>query len=317
MGIGERDVGRGRGVKHGDEHDQQHEQAEQAQLDHMRLLAMRKRQVQRKAARSAASSAKIPESGGAALASDLRGRMEPQLGADLSHVKVHTGGEAATAAEKLGARAFTTGGDVHFGAGEFAPGTKEGDRLIAHELTHAVQAQKSGVQRKAVEAEHGVEEHEHDVSEPGESAEQEADAVADVAADNLHGGGKKINRDPAGKEAAPQVGAKLSGRTIFRSKKDKKDEAPKSRLGAPGQHQPAPKTLPAFPKAERASPKTSVQGGGGMRKRWKDGEGNIYEWDSQHAAVEKYNSRGVHLGEFDPNTGAQTKPADKTRKVEP
>ncbi|MGW2961624.1 colicin E3/pyocin S6 family cytotoxin [Streptomyces sp. NPDC001220] len=45
--------------------------------------------------------------------------------------------------------------------------------------------------------------------------------------------------------------------------------------------------------------------------------GEIYEWDSQHGAVEKYNKRGKHLGEFDPDTGAQTKPADGTRKVTP
>ncbi len=56
--------------------------------------------------------------------------------------------------------------------------------------------------------------------------------------------------------------------------------------------------------------------GGGLRKRWKDKKGNIYEWDSQHAAVEKYNKNGIHLGEFDPNTGAQTKPANPDRSVE-
>lgn len=64
--------------------------------------------------------------------------MEPQLGADLSAVKVGTDGKSATAAEQLGARAFTVDGEVHFGSGEFAPGTKEGDRLLAHELTIAV-----------------------------------------------------------------------------------------------------------------------------------------------------------------------------------
>jgi len=52
-----------------------------------------------------------------------------------------------------------------------------------------------------------------------------------------------------------------------------------------------------------------------MRKRWKDSEGNIYEWDSQHGAVEKYNSRGVHLGEFDPNTGAQTSLPTKRERL--
>lgn len=33
------------------------------------------------------------------------------------------------------------------------------------------------------------------------------------------------------------------------------------------------------------------------RKRWKDDKGNIYEWDYQHGAVEKYNKNGTHLGE--------------------
>ena len=144
--------------------------------------------------------------------------MEPELGADLSSVKVHMSGESAAAAEKLGARAFTTGSDVHFGAGEFSPGTREGDRLIAHELTHAVQAQRSGIQRKAADSQHGDVEHsDHDVSQPGEPAEQEADAVADGVTENLHGGGDKTaNRPAAGKQAAPAIGAKLSGRKIFR-----------------------------------------------------------------------------------------------------
>ncbi|MHC8337473.1 colicin E3/pyocin S6 family cytotoxin [Pseudomonas sp. HLT2-19-2] len=57
--------------------------------------------------------------------------------------------------------------------------------------------------------------------------------------------------------------------------------------------------------------------GGGLRDRWKDEDGTIYEWDSQHGALEKYNKRGKHLGEFNPDTGAQTRPANKTRAVEP
>jgi hypothetical protein len=52
----------------------------------------------------------------------------------------------------------------------------------------------------------------------------------------------------------------------------------------------------------RVRPKTPVKGGGGLRKRWKDAEGNIYEWDSQHGRLEKYDKRGRHLGEFDPDT---------------
>ncbi|WP_249961216.1 colicin E3/pyocin S6 family cytotoxin [Histophilus somni] len=63
--------------------------------------------------------------------------------------------------------------------------------------------------------------------------------------------------------------------------------------------------------------KTSIQGGGKLRNRWKDREGYIYEWDSQHGTLEKYNHKGKHLGEFNYKTGKQTKSADPTRRIEP
>ncbi|EPJ85345.1 colicin E3/pyocin S6 family cytotoxin [Pseudomonas sp. CFII68] len=83
-------------------------------------------------------------------------------------------------------------------------------------------------------------------------------------------------------------------------------------------YHPTPKgAIPAFPDLVRGRSKTPVQGGGGLRPRWHDRKGNIYEWDRQHGALEKYNPRGNHLGEFNHITGEQTKKADKTRKVEP
>jgi hypothetical protein len=82
-------------------------------------------------------------------------------------------------------------------------------------------------------------------------------------------------------------------------------------------YHPKPASLPAFPDAKWATPKTPIKGGGGLRPRWKDRSGTIYEWDFQHGAVEKYNKRGKHLGEFNHETGTQNKPADPTRKVEP
>ncbi len=90
-------------------------------------------------------------------------------------------------------------------------------------------------------------------------------------------------------------------------------------LSVPGhKYHPTPQGgLPAFPDATRVRSKTSVQGGGGLRPRWTDLSGFIYEWDRQHGTVEKYNKRGKHLGEFDPNTGEQNKAADKTRRVDP
>jgi hypothetical protein len=153
-----------------------------------------------------AAQPKIPAAG-APLAADVRARMEPRLGADLSGVKVSTSGESANAAGQLGARAFTVGNEVHFGAGQYAPGTKEGDRLIAHELTHAVQGQRQGVQRKEAE---GAEDEAAglDVSQPGDAAEVEADKVADGVADKLHGQANKKGEDKQGPEAGERPNGK-------------------------------------------------------------------------------------------------------------
>jgi len=150
--------------------------------------------VMRKASGAASQPSGVPQTSGAPLSSEVRKQMEPRLGADLSDVRVHTGGEAAKAAAGYGARAFTVGDDVHFGAGQFAPGTKEGDRLLAHELTHVVQGKNAGVQRKKAdegdEAKHGDaadEAKEEKVSDPNEPAEKEADAKGDEVADGIHG----------------------------------------------------------------------------------------------------------------------------------
>jgi hypothetical protein len=83
----------------------------------------------------------------------------------------------------------------------------------------------------------------------------------------------------------------------------------------PGTETYAP--IPALSDAKWAKSKTSVQGGGGLCPWWKSWDGTIYEWDFQQGAVKKYNKRGKHLGEFDHETGIQTKPADPTKKVEP
>ncbi|SER96767.1 S-type Pyocin [Pseudomonas sp. NFACC02] len=86
-------------------------------------------------------------------------------------------------------------------------------------------------------------------------------------------------------------------------------------LSVSGEHRyhPAPKGLTAFPDAARDKPKSSVQGSAKKRARWKDSKGRIYEWDSQHGAVEMYDKQGKHLGEYNPETGEQTKPAKPGR----
>lgn len=83
--------------------------------------------------------AALAQDGGMPLSADLRARVEAVFGRDLSHVRLHTDAAAAEAARLLGARALTVGHHVYFAAGGFRPGTREGDQLLIHELTHVVQ----------------------------------------------------------------------------------------------------------------------------------------------------------------------------------
>jgi hypothetical protein len=69
----------------------------------------------------------------------LRQDMEQRFGHDFSRVRVHSGAAAEQSAQDVNAHAYTVGHNVVFGAGRFAPETHEGQRLIAHELTHVVQ----------------------------------------------------------------------------------------------------------------------------------------------------------------------------------
>lgn len=65
--------------------------------------------------------------------------METRFGQDFSQVRVHTGGAAARSARTLGALAYTSGQNIVFGAGQYAPTTGAGQHLLAHELAHVVQ----------------------------------------------------------------------------------------------------------------------------------------------------------------------------------
>jgi hypothetical protein len=76
---------------------------------------------------------------GHALDASTRGLTERLFGQGFSQVRVHTDDQAARAARGLGARAFTVGSHIVFGADTFAPATRNGQHLLAHELTHVVQ----------------------------------------------------------------------------------------------------------------------------------------------------------------------------------
>jgi len=81
----------------------------------------------------------VLRSPGQPLNPGARAFMEPRFGHDFSHVRVHTDARAAESARTVNALAYTVGRNVVFGAGQYAPGTGNGRRLLAHELTHVVQ----------------------------------------------------------------------------------------------------------------------------------------------------------------------------------
>jgi hypothetical protein len=75
----------------------------------------------------------------AAQPASTSGWLESRLGANLANVRIHSDIAAADVAGRLGARAVTIGQDIYFGAGQFAPGSAAGRKLLAHELVHTVQ----------------------------------------------------------------------------------------------------------------------------------------------------------------------------------
>lgn len=78
-------------------------------------------------------------SGGESLHPGDRDYFESRFGTDFSQVQIHSNRQAAESARSFGALAFTVGSDIVFGPGQYQPGTSQGRKLLAHELTHVVQ----------------------------------------------------------------------------------------------------------------------------------------------------------------------------------
>lgn len=129
-------------------------------------VVQRVRQVQRKDTAGAAGSGDVIGAEGGAVGSDIEGSinaarsggqvmpdamrkpMESAFGSSFGDVKVHTGGSSDQLNEAVSAKAFTVGTDIFVKGGMPANNT-EGQRLMAHELTHVVQQRggETGAQR--------------------------------------------------------------------------------------------------------------------------------------------------------------------------
>lgn len=108
--------------------------------------------------------------GGHGLPTGIRDEVAARVGDPLDDVRIHTDSHADDLARSVSARAFTTGTDVFFAAGEYQPSSASGRELIAHELTHVAQQRGATTGGPLT------------VSEPGDAIETQADEVArDVA----------------------------------------------------------------------------------------------------------------------------------------
>lgn len=137
---------------------------------------------------------------GQPLDAGTRAFMEPRFGFDFSQVRVHADSRAAESAQAVNALAYTVGRDVVFGTGQYAPGTNEGRRLLAHELSHVVQQHNTSASLQT----------QLRVGPAQDAAEVEADHLARHI----------VDRVPAAAMPSIQMGSVQSGPVLRRAPKD-------------------------------------------------------------------------------------------------
>ncbi len=84
---------------------------------------------------------------GSPMAGSTQHFMQAHFQRDFSGVRIHNDAEAHQISQQLNAQAFTLGRDIYFNSGRYNPNSREGQHLLAHELTHVVQ-QNSGLKKK-------------------------------------------------------------------------------------------------------------------------------------------------------------------------
>jgi hypothetical protein len=101
--------------------------------------------IHRKSTSTSRDSAVAPDNllqnlgSGRALEPPVRKSMESRFGQDLGGVRIHDDAGASQSAKSINAQAYTSGSHIYFSSGSYAPQSNEGQRLLAHELTHVVQ----------------------------------------------------------------------------------------------------------------------------------------------------------------------------------
>ncbi|MGB1254077.1 MAG: eCIS core domain-containing protein, partial [Candidatus Promineifilaceae bacterium] len=169
------------------------------------------------------------DGGGEPLSDSSRSFFESRMGADFSDVRIHRDASSAELSQDLNARAFTTGNNIAFNSGEYNPGTPDGDRLLAHELTHTVQQGAAGdlsrqtIQRKAIPL--------PEPPQPEATPELDGEASAALEAGQM-----------------PQMSEEMM------AKAEEMGFGPEALSAGPSPQEPPPEEAPALEETERAEP---------------------------------------------------------------
>jgi len=133
----------------------------------------------------------VPQSG-ESIPQPQAQKLGAAFGKDLSDVRVHHDAEAAELSSEVGANAFTTGRDIYFAEGMYAPNTPDGEELLAHEVTHVFQQKLTG-------AEEGAISHSEDAAE-FEARNVVSSILAQERVSGITVAGKGIQRDDAARD---------------------------------------------------------------------------------------------------------------------
>lgn len=142
--------------------------------------------------------------GGKSMDAPVQAKMESSFGSDFSSVGIHDNSQSHQADSSIGAKAFTSGQDIHFGSGQYNPSSSAGSELLSHEMARTVQQKSGGTSTQAS----GV-----SVGPASDSYEKEADSAAQSVSrgepvgnlSSLAGGVQRMIQRSVYENAAPNL----------------------------------------------------------------------------------------------------------------
>lgn len=173
-----------------------------------------------KPGQSVEASIRHSKGSGTPLSGGIKHKMESSFGADFSNVRIHTSSEAVQMSKHLGAQAFTHGSDIYFNAGKYAPVNKDGEHLLAHELTHTIQ--QGAVTRLKPE----IQREEADISEELKKELEESEKEQEAAIDPSEANQTRVEAQEEGQKAQEATSEDLPSLTLSPTENEAEEKAP-------------------------------------------------------------------------------------------